>query len=61
MLPTYSPWLNLIERLWKHLRRKVTHNHLFASMAELLKAVCSFLETLNATPQLTLSIIGATE
>ena len=61
MLPTYSPWLNLIERLWKHLRRKVTHNHLFASLAELVKAVCSFLEALNATPQLTLSVIGATE
>jgi transposase len=61
MLPTYSPWLNLIERLWKHLRRKVTHNHLFASIAELVKAVCSFLEALNATPQLILSVIGATE
>ena len=61
MLPTYSPWLNLIERLWKHLRRKVTHNHLFKSIAELVKAVCSFLEVLNATPHLTLSVIGATE
>ena len=61
MLPTYSPWLNLIERLWKHLRRKVTHNHLFACIADLVKAVCSFLETLNATPQFTLSVIGATE
>jgi transposase len=60
-LPTYSPWLNLIERLWKHLRRKVTHNHLFTSLAELVKAVCSFLETLNTTPHLTLSIIGAAE
>jgi putative transposase len=61
MLPTYSPWLNLIEPLWKHLRRKVTHNHLFASITELVKAICSFLDTLNATPQLTLSVIGATE
>jgi transposase len=61
MLPTYSPWLNLIERLWKHLRRKVTHNHLFASIVDLVKAVCSFLDTLNTTPQLTLSVIGATE
>jgi len=61
MLPTYSPWLNLIELLWKHLRRKVTHNHLFTSIAELVKAVCSFLDTLNATPHLILSVIGATE
>lgn len=61
LLPTYSPWLNLIERLWKHLRRKVTHNHLFATITDLTKAVCSFLEALNATPQLVLSVIGATE
>jgi len=61
LLPTYSPWLNLIERLWKHLRCKVTHNHLFTNIEELVKAVCSFLNTLNTTPQLTLSVIGATE
>jgi transposase len=60
-LPTYSPWLNLIERLWKHLRRKVTHNHLFETVAQLLKAVQSFLSSLNRSPQGTLSIIGATE
>lgn len=60
-LPTYSPWLNLIERLWKHLRRKVTHNHLFETVAQLLIAVDSFLSSLNRSPQRTLSIIGATE
>jgi transposase len=60
-LPTYSPWLNLIELLWKHLRRKVTHNHLFETIAQLVQAVCSFLKALNRTPQLTLSIIGAPE
>ena len=60
-LPTYAPWLNLIEQLWKHLRRKVTHNHLFETIAQLVQAVCSFLKSLNRTPQRTLSIIGATE
>jgi putative transposase len=60
-LPTYSPWLNLIELLWKHLRRKVTHNHLFETISKLVEAVSSFLNTLNQTPNLTLSIIGATE
>jgi transposase len=60
-LPTYSPWLNLIELLWKHLRRKVTHNHLFENILQLVEAVCSFLKTLNKTPSVTLSIIGATE
>lgn len=60
-LPTYSPWLNLIELLWKHLRRKVTHNHLFQTISELVEAVRKFLETMNQTPNLTLSVIGATE
>ena len=60
-LPTYSPCLNLIELLWKHLRRKVTHNHLFQTIMQLVEAVCSFLKTLNKTPTVTLSIIGATE
>jgi transposase len=60
-LPTYSPWLNLIELLWKHLRRKVTHNHLFETITQLVQAVRSFFKVLNRTPQLTLSIIGATE
>ncbi len=60
-LPTYSPWLNLIELLWKHLRRKVTHNHLFETITQLVQAVCFFLKALNRMPHLTLSIIGATE
>ena len=60
-LPTYSPWLNAIELLWKHLRRKVTHNHLFEGISQLVQAVCSFLKSLNRTPQRTLQIIGATE
>lgn len=60
-LPTYSPWLNAIELLWKHLRRKVTHNHLFQNIVQLIKAVRAFLEVLNRTPDLTRSIIGATE
>ena len=60
-LPTYSPWLNAIELLWKHLRRKVTHNHLFENILQLVQAVSSFLKSLNRTPQITLQIIGATE
>jgi transposase len=32
-LPSYSPQLNVIERLWRVLRRRATHNRLFASMA----------------------------
>jgi hypothetical protein len=32
-LPSYSPQLNVIERFWRVLRRRATHNRLFTSMA----------------------------
>ena len=35
-LPTYSPWLNPIEMLWRHYRREVTHCELFESIDALL-------------------------
>jgi transposase len=34
-LPSYSPQLNPIERFWKRLRRRATHNRLFDSLADL--------------------------
>ena len=38
-LPSYSPQLNPIERFWKILRRRATHNRLFPSLKELMKAL----------------------
>lgn len=57
-LPTYSPKLNLIERLWKHLRRLVTHNHMFASIADLIVAVEQFFADMNGNRSVVLSVIG---
>jgi transposase len=34
-LPSYSPQLQMIERFWKVLRRRATHNRLFLTMAGL--------------------------
>jgi hypothetical protein len=34
-LPSYSPQLNPIERFWKLLRRRATHNRLFDTLADL--------------------------
>ena len=34
-LPSYSPQLNVIERFWRVLRRRATHNRLFTDMAAL--------------------------
>ena len=38
-LPSYSPQLNPIERFWKKLRRRATHNRLFDSLADLKQAI----------------------
>jgi transposase len=38
-LPSYSPRLNPIERLWKKLRRRATPNRLFDSLADLKQSI----------------------
>jgi hypothetical protein len=38
-LPSYSPQLNVIERFWKRLRRRATHNRLFDTLADLRRSV----------------------
>ena len=58
-LPTYSPWLNPIEMLWRHFRREVTHCELFATVKALLEAATDFFAHYNREPQRMLSIIGA--
>ncbi len=58
-LPTYSPWLNPIEMLWRHFRREVTHCELFTTMADLLVAATDFFTRHNREPQKILSVIGA--
>lgn len=58
-LPTYSPWLNPIEMLWRHYRREVTHCELFTSLQHLVTATLDFFERCNRVPEHILSIIGA--
>jgi len=58
-LPTYSPWLNPIEMLWRHFRREVTHCELFVSVKALLAAAADFFARYNRDPRQTLSVIGA--
>ncbi len=58
-LPTYSPWLNPIEMLWRHFRREVTHCELFETVKLLLQAAKDFFDRYNQTPERVLSIIGA--
>jgi transposase len=58
-LPTYSPWLNPIEMLWRHFRREVTHCELYESVKALLAAAADFFERHNRESHKTLSIIGS--
>lgn len=49
-LPSYSPQLNPIERFWKLLRRRATHNRLFDTLADLrrsLRASLSYYQTVR--------------
>lgn len=58
-LPTYSPWLNPLEMLWRHFRREVTHCELFETVKLLLQASKDFFDRYNQAPEQVLSIIGA--
>jgi transposase len=49
-LPSYSPKLNVIERFWKKLRRRATHNRLFDTLADLkrsIRASLSYFQTVR--------------
>jgi transposase len=58
-LPTYSPWLNPIEMLWRPFRREVTHCELFENVKALIAAAYDFFERYNRSPWQILSIIGS--
>jgi transposase len=46
-LPAYSPDLNLIERLWGHMKRRCIANVLYRSEFELYQAVDTVLSSIN--------------
>ena len=58
-LPTYCPWLNPIEMLWRHFRREGTHCELFVTVKALLLAACDFFDRYNQCPDAVRSIIGS--
>ena len=45
-LPTYSPHLNHIERLWRLMRSRVTRNRFYESLSAVTEAAVHWLETL---------------
>jgi transposase len=56
-LPTYSPWLNPIEMLWRSMRYGVTHCELFTSLGELTGAFLEYF--LNLPEETAKTIIGS--
>lgn len=58
-LPTYSPWLNPIEMLWRQFRREVTRCELVDTAPDLLTATNAFFERRNRRPDTVRTIIGA--
>lgn len=46
-LPSYSPNLNLIERLWKFLRSKIPANKYYNSFNDFFNSICYFLDDIH--------------
>lgn len=46
-LPSYSPNLNIIERLWKFFHQKITYNHYFPEFKQFKKETLKFFRNLN--------------
>ena len=58
-LPTYSPWLNPIEKLWLWLNKDVVHNHQYTDQVkELTEAVTGFLNQFDKKSPELLKFVG---
>ena len=58
-LPPYTPELNPQEDVWRHMRRRVTHNHYFEQMDDLLMALDDFHRELTAHPKQVRTLLKA--
>lgn len=48
--PTYSPWVNHIEKLWKQLHDTVTRNHRHNTLKQLMRDVRTFMKVASPFP-----------
>ena len=60
-LPSYSPQLNVIERFWRVLRRRATHNRLFPSMARLRVTLRNNISYYQTMRQRVLSLVESSQ
>jgi transposase len=58
-LPTYAPWLNPIEKLWRWLKQDVTHAHPWCDdMTEYRQQITTALESIATGSQKILNYVG---
>jgi len=57
-LPSYSPNLNLIERLWKFFKKKVLYNTYYEKIEDFRKACIKFFRNINSYWDELVSIMG---
>ena len=57
-MPSYSPQLNVIERFWKKLRRRATHNRLFDEIGDLKYSVRNSLRYFQTVRSKLLTLIN---
>ena len=57
-MPSYSPQLNVIERFWKKLRRRATHNRLFDTIADMKMSVRNSLRYFQTVRHRLLTLIN---
>lgn len=57
-LPAYSPRLAVIERFWKVLRRRATHNRLFDTLADLKASLRNSLRYFQTVRSRMMSLVG---
>jgi transposase len=57
-LPSYSPNLNLIERLWKFFKKKVLYNTYYSSLEDFRKACIKFFRNIGAYQEELVSIMS---
>jgi transposase len=58
-MPSYSPQMNVVERFWKKLRRRATHNRLFDEIADLKSSVRNSLRYFQTVRSKLLTLIDS--
>ena len=58
-LPSYSPNLNLIERLWKFFKKKVLYNQYYKNLKDFRNACIHFFKNIDALRDEIISFVGS--